>query len=70
MSAEKRKRISDAIKKKHANGEYKHIYNESTAMKISKSNSGQIPWNKGGKLTEEHKKKISVSEKLTKTKNI
>ena len=68
MSDEKRKRISDAIKRKHANGEYKHIYNEETAMKISKSNTGQTPWNKSGTLTIEHKRKISESEKMTKSK--
>lgn len=67
MSEEKRRRISEAIKRKHANGEYKHIYNEVTAIKISKSNSGQIPWNKGRTLTEEHKEKISISEKKTKS---
>jgi hypothetical protein len=67
MTEEKRKKISEAIKRKHANGEYKHIYNDETSKKISESNKGQIPWNKGGTLTEEHKKKISESEKETKS---
>jgi len=67
MTEEKRKKISEAIKKKHANGEYKHVYCEETSRKISESNKGQIPWNKGGKLTKEHKKKISESEKKTKS---
>lgn len=67
MTEEKRKKISEAIKRKHANGEYKHIYNEETSKKISDSNKGQVPWNKGGKLTEEHKKKIGESEKKTKS---
>lgn len=67
MTEEKRKKISEAIKRKHANGEYKHIYNDETSKKISESNKGQIPWNKGGTLTEEHKKKISESEKKTKS---
>lgn len=67
MTEEKRKKISESIKKKHANGEYKHVYNEETSKKISESNKGQVPWNKGGKLTEEHKKKISESEKRTKS---
>lgn len=66
VTDEKRKKISDSIKRKHANGEYKHIYNEDTRRKISESNKGQIPWNKGGTLTEEHKKKIGDSERKTK----
>lgn len=67
MTEEKKKKISEAIKKKHANGEYKHIYNDETSKKISNSNKGQIPWNKGGTLTEEHKKKIGETEKKTKS---
>ena len=68
MTEEKRKKISDSIKKKHDNGEYSHIYTKDREQKISKSNKGQIPWNKGKTLTDEHKKKISESEKNTKSK--
>jgi len=66
MTEERRKKISEAIKRKHANGEYKHIYNEKTKRKISLANKGQIPWCKGKKLSKEHKLKISESEKRTK----
>lgn len=66
MTEEKRKKISEAIKRKHANGEYRHIYNEKTKRKISLANKGQIPWCKGKKLSKEHKLKISESEKRTK----
>lgn len=39
------------------------------AIKISESNKGQIPWSKGKRLSEDHKRKISESEKKTKNKS-
>ena len=67
MTDEKRKKISEAIKKKHLNGEYKHIYKDADRIrKISEANKGTLPWTTGKKLTEEHKRKISETEKKTK----
>lgn len=35
----------------------------STKQKISFANKGQIPWSKGGNLTQEHKNKIGIANK-------
>jgi group I intron endonuclease len=34
-----------------------------TRAKISKANKGQVPWIKGKKMTEEHKRKLSLSKR-------
>ena len=37
----------------------RHLHSEAAKLKMSKSHKGKTPWNKGRKMTDEYKKKLS-----------
>lgn len=60
------KKSMSVFRSKFTDDEWKERY-RLIGLKNKEKNKGQIPWNKGGILTEEHKLKISLSEKKTKS---
>ena len=59
----KRNRCSSLCRSCSHKGEKHHLFGKhlsiETREKLSKAHKGQVPWNKGGTLSEEHKQKLS-----------
>jgi len=59
----KRGPVSEETRKKLSKVHKGRIISAETRKKLSLANKGQVPWTKGRKLSEEHKRKISEGHK-------